>query len=619
MCTVTRFFATVLMLMAVSAPVHAETNTVAAPSVNLPEPIPDPAEPVNRAIWSVNKGLIKGVVSPVSKGYRMVVIKPARVSISHFGYNVKYPGRLLNNLLEADFPGAGNETIRFLCNTLGGVGGLFDVTGNEIPKSDANFAKTFAQWGWKPDCFLMLPLLGPSSDRDALGTAADAAANPITYFTPYSYSSYGFAFNDLSDSVDRYKRLSESESDPYSIMRLAQSFSNPDRKPTWPLSGPTDEATLETLQAAAFGVKDPEFPGRGKTRSVLIPATGKSLKYTYWVQSRPAPIVYILPGLGAHRLSDNTLGLAELIYRDGYSVACISNPYNYEFMASASTAAMPAYTPTDARDAQNALSEIDRQLRGRYPGRLGAKALLGYSMGAFQALYLAATETAKPPIQFDRYVSINAPVRLLYGVSKLDEFYQAPLAWPENDRTNRLENTFRKLFALRDNPMIQSDSARFDAVESKFLIGLMFRLTLRDVIYNSQQRTNLGLIKQPLRQARREAVYQEIMRYSYNDYFDQFVLPYYRTKGLVLKGRETMEKISDLHTYTDKLKANRNIRIVTNQNDFLLADGDLDWLRSTFKAPALTIFEHGGHLGNLAQPAPQKAILAALDGLKKRP
>ena len=76
-----------------------------------------------------------------------------------------------------------------------------------------------------------------------------------------------------------------------------------------------------------------------------------------------------------------------------------------------------------------------------------------------------------------------------------------------------------------------------------------------------------------------------------------------------------MEKAGDLRTYADGLRVNSNIRVIVNQNDFLLADEDLAWLRATFTAEQLTIFEQGGHLGNLYNPAVQKTILRALGGV----
>ena len=80
----------------------------------------------------------------------------------------------------------------------------------------------------------------------------------------------------------------------------------------------------------------------GKTRSVLIPATDKKLKFTYWLQPGKAPVVYILPGLGSHRLAQASVALAELVYSNGYSAVCVSSAFHSEFMEHASTAALPA-------------------------------------------------------------------------------------------------------------------------------------------------------------------------------------------------------------------------------------------------------------------------------------
>jgi hypothetical protein len=80
-----------------------------------------------------------------------------------------------------------------------------------------------------------------------------------------------------------------------------------------------------------------------------------------------------------------------------------------------------------------------------------------------------------------------------------------------------------------------------------------------------------------------------------------------------------LEKAGDLRTYEDALRTNPNIRVIVNQNDFLLPPEDLAWLRATFPPEHLKVFEKGGHLGNFFQPALQKAVLDALDGLKAPP
>jgi pimeloyl-ACP methyl ester carboxylesterase len=331
--------------------------------------------------------------------------------------------------------------------------------------------------------------------------------------------------------------------------------------------------------------------------------------------------VYIVPGLGSHRLALPCLALAELLYKNGFSAVSISSTYNYEFMEHASTAAMPAYLPVDGHDVQVALTAIDRRLNVLYPDRLGDKALMGYSMGALESLFVAANEpTNQPPlIKFDRYVAINTPIRLLHGVSKLDEFYQAPLEWPAAERTDNLENTFLKVAALSKSTLKPQTSLPFSAIESKFLIGLTFRLTLRDIIFSSQRRNNQGVLQQPIRNLRRDPVYQEILQYSYQDYFAKFAVPYYQAQGMASPTAEALEKAGDLRTYAAGLRANHNIRVIVNQNDFLLAEEDLTWLRATFTPEQLTVFPQGGHLGNLSNPAVQKSILGALTGLRSLP
>jgi len=480
----------------------------------------------------------------------------------------------------------------------------------------------------------MLPVAGPSNERDGLGLVGDTAANPLTWVDPpFAYIPAGISYNDLTGTVDDSVRFAKSEADPYSIIQYAWTFARKNQVVDFQVKGEQDQPSLETLQSVFFTFQNLEFPGRGKTRSVLIPATGRRLKFTCWLQAGKAPVVYIVPGLGAHRLAETSLALAELVYKNGFSAVCVSSPFNSEFMEHASTAALPAYQPVDGHDLHVALTEIDRRLNASYPGRLGDKTLMGYSMGAFESLFIAANEPMSfregkhgvkelgispvtnhtPLIQFDRYIAINPPVRLMYGVSKLDELYRAPLKWPSAERTDDIENTFRKVVTLSQNTLTPQATLPFNAIESKFLIGLTFRFTLRDIIYSSQRRNNQGVLQHPVRNWRREPVYEEILQYSYQDYFENFVIPYYQARGLASPVAETLEATGDLRTYDTGLRANRNIRVICNENDFLLEEEDLDWLRATFTPGRLTVFEKGGHLGNLTQSDVQKAIITALE------
>ena len=103
------------------------------------------------------------------------------------------------------------------------------------------------------------------------------------------------------------------------------------------------------------------------------------------------------------------------------------------------------------------------------------------------------------------------------------------------------------------------------------------------------------------------------MSYSYEDYFYKFAVPYYQSKGVTTK---ELLRHANLRNSASKLRNQPKIRIITNRNDFLLPDRDLKWLKRNFSSSQLTVFPQGGHLGNLNDPAVEKAIAKALDGLK---
>ncbi len=243
-------------------PIEARAATVV-----LPQSVPDPLEPFNRVMWGFNKRLMTDVIKPTSRVYRFVVVKPVRTGIGNFGRNLTYPGRLINNLLQGKWSGARDESYRFVCNTTVGVAGVFDVASKwKIPKSDADFGQTFGQWGWQPQCFIMLPVYGPSNERDTLGLAADTAANPLLYISPYdfvaddpltwlgpySYLNYGVMYNNLSDTVDEYVRFSQAEVDPYSEIQYAWTFARANRVADFQVKGKQDPASLETLESVFF-------------------------------------------------------------------------------------------------------------------------------------------------------------------------------------------------------------------------------------------------------------------------------------------------------------------------------------------------------------------------------
>ena len=142
--------------------------------------IADPLEGVNRVIFKANTIGDEYVFEPVAKGYRFITPQPLRTMIGNFLRNLNSPVIIGNELLQGDIKGAGNATGRMVVNTLAGFGGIFDFAsdaGMEYQPED--FGQTLAVWGLDDGLYLMLPLLGPSSLRDATGRLVDSYADPL--------------------------------------------------------------------------------------------------------------------------------------------------------------------------------------------------------------------------------------------------------------------------------------------------------------------------------------------------------------------------------------------------------------------------------------------------------
>ena len=606
-----------LLASCATSPVPPRTTAAAVSSpVIEPEFLADPIEPLNRGVFALNRGLLEGVVNPAGRVYRMIVPKPVRNSIGHFSHNILYPGRVVNQALQGRWQDAGDDSLRFLTNTTAGVGGFFDVaTRWDIPRPRADFGQTFQHWGWKPTSYVMLPLFGPSDETNALGTIADEATEPWNYVGPYRRISYGTTFNRITETSGETVRMIRSEADPYSASRLAWTYMSKHGQPDWSVRGPRDASTLQTLAVASIRLKDPDFPGKSRGGSVRIAATGRSLPFEFWPQQTAAPLVFITPGLGSHRLSATTLSVAEALYQNGFSVVAATCEIHPEFMERASTAALPGHPPTDCGDLLAALSEINRHLESKHPGRFTRRALVGCSMGGFQALYLAARENKAPAgsVRFDRYIGINSPVDLHHGIGCIDRFHDAPLAWPAGERQSRVNNAVHKVGGLTALPPSALASPPFDALESQYLIGLTFRYTLRDVIFSSESRHPSGVLQTPVSKWRREPFYDEILDFSYRDYVTRLLFPHFRTKGI---STADFKHHGTLRHFATDIGRSRKAAVITNRNDFLLAADDLTWLRSTLGPSKVTVFADGGHLGNLASPQVQGALAGFLADLK---
>jgi phospholipid-binding lipoprotein MlaA len=143
----------------------------------------DPLEPLNRTTFAVNRVLDDAVFQPVARTYRTVLPQQVRDSVRNVLDNLDAPVVFVNNVLQGEFDRAGRTFARFAFNSTLGMAGLFDFAGTfGLKKESGDFGQTLFAWGVPEGPYLMLPIFGPSSPRDAIGMVTDSYIDPFRYY-----------------------------------------------------------------------------------------------------------------------------------------------------------------------------------------------------------------------------------------------------------------------------------------------------------------------------------------------------------------------------------------------------------------------------------------------------
>ena len=142
--------------------------------------VDDPLVGVNRASHAFNQGADRVILRPVSQVYGTVVPEPVRLGVDNVSSNLSQPGLVVNDVLQWRIEDASHNLFRFLVNTTFGIGGLFDpATSMGLDMRPTDFGETLHVWGVGEGAYIELPILGPSTSRDAVGRAVDFVLDPV--------------------------------------------------------------------------------------------------------------------------------------------------------------------------------------------------------------------------------------------------------------------------------------------------------------------------------------------------------------------------------------------------------------------------------------------------------
>ncbi len=194
--------------------------------------VKDCFEGLNRGIFALNQGLDKVFFKPVAKGYK-ILPQPIRSGTSNVLSNLSNVVTVPNNILQGDIKSAGVNTIRFIINTTVGIAGIFDVASyyglKKLEKED--YGQTLGAWGIGEGCYFVLPVIGPTTVRDSLGSVANimggdawynvTVVNNTRYFddTDYYLSRITSGVDFRAKNYDAFNNLEKNSIDLYASVR----------------------------------------------------------------------------------------------------------------------------------------------------------------------------------------------------------------------------------------------------------------------------------------------------------------------------------------------------------------------------------------------------------------
>jgi len=377
---------------------------------------------------------------------------------------------------------------------------------------------------------------------------------------------------------------------------------------------PYHDPYLATITAAIVNV-DGHTPGLRRQvvhvpvlpdRNQLPSLEGRGLlSIALYRQDHPAPLLFIVSGIGSNPYFGLATHLAGLFYRQGSHVVILPSPMSWNFALAASRSGAPGYTPEDSRDLYEAMQQTLRVLNTRYDVRITGVNFLGASLGALEGAYLSVLDAEEGKIGISKYLLLNPPLDLAYALKAFDEWGAL------RDRFGRTRSDRIRAEALaivepdpkanRDGPAavatVARTFARFTTEELQFLIAEYVRSVLPELVYVTQVIHDQHILTAPIDQPRKRL--QEAKTFTLKDYTDKIAVPLWRREAAEPGVDSTsLSQRGSLAPILDQLRGNSKVHIMHNADDVLVDRRAVEELKGVM-GEQMMLYPHGGHLGNL--------------------
>ena len=325
-------------------------------------------------------------------------------------------------------------------------------------------------------------------------------------------------------------------------------------------------------------------------------------------KNKKAPLIFVLAGTGSDYSAIRVKFMQRIFHDAGYHTIAISSQMSQQFMISASTNAIPGMLIRDNEDIYKAMKLAYNKIKDQVD--VTDFYIMGYSLGGANAAVLSYIDEKEKSFNFKRVFMVNPPVELYDSAVKLDK-YLDDYTGGKSAGIERLLNTtlarvkggltseYANIGADTIYEIVKGDI--LSETEKKAYIGLAFRLTSTDLNFISDFITKSHIYtKNPEKVDKftnMKEYFKAVNFATFEDYVNKIGFPYYKkyNKDFTI---EDLKREASLKVIEDYLRTSPKIAAVTNADELILNEKDIDYLKDVFK-DRLIIYPKGGHCGNM--------------------
>ena len=325
-------------------------------------------------------------------------------------------------------------------------------------------------------------------------------------------------------------------------------------------------------------------------------------------KNKKAPLIFVLAGTGSDYSAIRVKFMQRIFHDAGYHTIAISSQMSQQFMISASTNAIPGMLIRDNEDIYKAMKLAYNKIKDQVD--VTDFYIMGYSLGGANAAVLSYIDEKEKAFNFKRVFMVNPPVELYDSAVKLDKYLDDYTGGKSAGIESLLNTTLARVKGglTSEYANIGADTIYeivkgdiLSDTEKKAYIGLAFRLTSTDLNFISDFITKSHIYtKNPEKVDKftnMKEYFKAVNFATFEDYVNKIGFPYYKkyNKDFTI---EDLKREASLRVIEDYLRTSPKIAAVTNADELILNEKDIDYLKDIFK-DRLIIYPKGGHCGNM--------------------